>query len=304
MGIFKAVSASVDSMAADQWKEFFYCDAIPEDQIMVRAKRHQSAGSSNKGNPDIITDGSIIAVADGQCAMVVSNGKMIAVYKEPGENVFRSGETAGVFSRSSAGVFGKELMRRISFGGDAPAITQRVYYFNTKVITGIEFGDKREIPISIFDSSRGIDIDCILIISGLYSFRIYDPEKIYKQVIGNVKHIYPVSYLVAHMNADVNNALLSAVRTVTCGKFRSSGLGSFIPELQAKIVEMASNDLRTTKGIELINLTFNSFKLSDKDTGMIREIQLASAAMDPAMAAAMLTDAQADAVRDAANNNL
>lgn len=302
MGIFKAVASAAGSMAADQWKEFFYYDSVPDEQIMVRAKKHASAQSANHGSQDIITDGSIIAVADGQCAIVVSNGKVLSVFKETGENEFRSGDTAGLFSGSAAGKFGKELVRRISFGGDAPAVTHRVYYFNMKVITGNRFGGGMEVPVRVFDSERGLDIDCSLIMSGLYSFRIYDPEKIYKQVIGNVKHVYMVSYLAEQMKADVDSTLLSAAGMICCDGFRPYQLGTFIPEIQERVIETANEKLRELRGIEIVNLAFDTFRLTDADTGMIQTIQLASVAKDPLMGAAMLTDAQAAAMREAAGS--
>lgn len=304
MGIFKAVTASVGGMAKDQWKEFFYCNAIPADTIMVRGMRHASEASTNKGNHDVITEGSIIAIADGQCAIVVSNGKVISIFSEPGENVFRSGATAGVFSGSSPGKFGKELARRISFGGDAPGVTQRVYYLNTKVIPGNRFGNGMEVPVRVYDAERGIDIDCNLVMSGLYSFRICDPAKIYKKVIGNVKHVYLVSYLAEQMKADVDSTLLTVCGEICLGGYRPYQFSSFIPEVQTKVVEAANEKLRELLGIEIVSMAFDYFRLKDADTGIIRDIQLASVAKDPTMAAAILTDAQASAMRDAAANTL
>ena len=276
MGIIKAFGSSLGSMAADQWKEFFYCDSIPADQIMVRGSRHASAQSVNNGNQDIITDGSIIAVADGQCAVVVSNGRVIAVFRESGEHEFRTGETAGIFSGAGPAKFGKELMRRISFGGDAPAVNHRIYYINMKVIPNNRFGSGIEVPVRVRDAARNIDIDCMLVMSGSFAFRIYDPEKIYKQVIGNVKRIYPVSYLAAQMQADVDSTLLSAAGTVCGGGFRPYEASGFIPEIQERVMEEANTMLRKLRGIELTALAFDSFRMADPDTGTIRTIQLAS----------------------------
>ena len=304
MGIFKAAVASASGMAGDQWKEFFYCDSLPEDRIMVRGVKRTSANSSNKGDQEIITDGSIIAVADGQCAIVVSNGKVISILTDPGENEFRTGETYGVFSGSKKGSFGKEFFNRLSFGGDAPPTTQRVYYLNMKVILNNPFGNGMEVPVRIHDEARGLDIDCSLIMSGVYSYRIVDPAKIYKQVIGNVKHVYMTSYLASQMKADVDSTLLSAVGEVCVGSFRPSALGSFIPELTEQVIERANTVLGELRGIEIVNLAFEVFKLTDPDTGIIRQIQVASVAMDPLMGAAMLTSAQADAMRDAASNTM
>ncbi|MCR5775539.1 MAG: SPFH domain-containing protein [Lachnospiraceae bacterium] len=302
MGIIKAVVASASTMAADQWKEFYICNAIPDDQIMVRVYKHRSEGSSNNGDDNIITDGSIISVADGQCAIVVSNGKVISVFTEPGENEFRSGETFGIFSKSPAGALGRELGRRIAFGGDAPGLNQRVYYMNTKLIPGMEFGDGTEIPIRIRDEERGIDIDCTLVVSGLFSFRICDPARIYKRVIGNVRHVYEVAYLEDHMRSEVNSILMSAIGDISCETFRPYQLGSFIPEIEARIVDAANEKMREEIGIEIVSMAFNVFRLKDRDSGMIKEIQRAAVAKDPVMAAAILTGAQSDAMREAAAN--
>ncbi len=302
MGLIKAAAASVNSMAKDQWKEFFYRDSIPEDQIMVRAYKHQSAQSANSGSDDVITDGSIIAVADGQCAIVVSNGKVIAIFMEPGENEFRTGDTYGIFSGSSAGKMLKEMGRRFSFGGDAPAIVHRVYYLNTKVITGNRFGRGNSIPIRVLDEERGIDIDCSLIMAGVYSFRVVDPEKIYKRVIGNVKQVYPVSYLISQMGGVIDNTLLMVAGNICKDGTRPYRLGSFMPQISEEIKDTANETLRDTLGIEIVSIAFDNFGLTDADTGIVRQIQVVSIAKDPLMAAAMLSEAQAEAMVEAASN--
>ncbi len=299
MGILKAVAASLKTEVADQWKEYFTCDSIPADLIMVRVNKMTTSGA-NKGSNDIITDGSIIAVADGQCAIVVSNGKVISVFHDPGENIFHSGDTFGVFSGSSAKTFGKELGRRISFGGDAPAITHRVYYLNTKEIPGNDFDGN--IPFRIQDQNIGLDMDCKLVVSGLYSFRIVDPEKIYKQLIGNVDHVYRVSYLISQMRTEVNGILMSSFRGVCEASFRPHDLGSLIPEIERSVVEAANLKLRELRGIEIVSLAFDRFSLMDEDMRAISELQRNAVLMNLNMAAATLTDAQARAMQSAAGN--
>jgi len=300
MGIVKALIASVESQAADQWKEFFYCESIPADLIMVRAIRQQSAQSANKGNADIITDGSVIAVADGECAIVVSNGKVISVFKEAGENIFRSGETASVFSGSGMKAFGKELGRRISFGGDAPAVKQRVYYMNTKEIPGNECG--LSIPFRIHDPNLKLDVDCKLEVSGLFSFRICDPEKIYRQLIGNVEHVYRVSYLISQMRTELNGILMSSFQQVLETPIRPYAISTILPEIEALVKNTASEKLRELRGIELVSLGFDRFCLSDEDMHMIGELQRNAVLTNMEMAAATLAGAQAQAMKDAAAN--
>ena len=61
---------------ADQWKEFFYCDAIDKDVLVVKGeKRVGGRSSKQKGSDNIISSGSGIAVADGQCMIIVEQGK-------------------------------------------------------------------------------------------------------------------------------------------------------------------------------------------------------------------------------------
>lgn len=86
MGLIKAAISSVGGTFADQWKEFIYCDSIPNDVLAVRGRKKTSGRSSNtKGNDNIITSGSGIAVADGQCMIIVEQGRIAEICAEPGE---------------------------------------------------------------------------------------------------------------------------------------------------------------------------------------------------------------------------
>ncbi|MCR5774670.1 MAG: SPFH domain-containing protein, partial [Lachnospiraceae bacterium] len=197
---------------------------------------------------------------------------------------------------------GRELGRRISFGGDAPGIVQRVYYMNTREITGIPFGSDAEIPFRIRDEKRNLDIDCTLLASGMYSFRICDPAKIYKQLIGNIEHVYSVHYLVSQMNSEVNMIIMKSLGAFSEESFRPSDIGNIMEELVETVKESANEKLRELRGIELVSLGFSLLRLTETDTGLIRELQKESAATDPAMAAAILNSAQAEALTIAAEN--
>ena len=84
MGLIKAAMGAAGGVMADQWKEFFYCDAIPAEVLAVKGQKRVSGRSSNKhGSDNIISNGSVIAVADGQCMMIVEQGKVVDVCAEP-----------------------------------------------------------------------------------------------------------------------------------------------------------------------------------------------------------------------------
>ncbi|HBV52338.1 MAG TPA: virion core protein (lumpy skin disease virus), partial [Clostridiales bacterium] len=86
MGLIKAGIGALGGTLADQWKEFFYCDSLDSDILMIKGQKRTSGRSSNtKGEDNIISNGSGIAVADGQCMMIVEQGKIVEVCAEPGE---------------------------------------------------------------------------------------------------------------------------------------------------------------------------------------------------------------------------
>ena len=57
MGLIKAAMGAAGGVMADQWKEFYYCDAIPENELAVKGQKKTSKRSSNtKGDDNVIKD--------------------------------------------------------------------------------------------------------------------------------------------------------------------------------------------------------------------------------------------------------
>ena len=91
MGLIKAGVGALGGALADQWKEFFYCDSLDKDVLVVKGQKRTSSRSSNtRGNDNIISNGSGIAVADGQCMIIVEQGKVVEVCAEPGEYTYNT----------------------------------------------------------------------------------------------------------------------------------------------------------------------------------------------------------------------
>ena len=193
MGLIKAGIGTLGGTLADQWKEFFYCDAMAADVLMTKGSKRVSGRSSNtKGNENIISSGSGIAVADGQCMLIVEQGKVVEVCAEPGEYTFDSSTEPSIF----AGNLGKSILdtfktvgKRFTYGGDTGK-DQRVYYVNTKELLDNKFGTPNPIPFRIVDNKIGLDIDVSVRCSGVYSYKIADPLLFYANVCGNVSHDY------------------------------------------------------------------------------------------------------------------
>ena len=86
MGLIKAGMGALGGTFADQWKEFFYCESMPKEVLVTKGQKRVTGRSANtKGNDNIISNGSGIAVADGQCMIIVEQGKVVEVCAEPGE---------------------------------------------------------------------------------------------------------------------------------------------------------------------------------------------------------------------------
>ena len=132
MGLIKAALGSVGGVLADQWKEYFYCESLPANVLAVKGQKRTSGRSSNtRGSDNIISNGSIIAVADGQCMLIVEQGKVVDVCAEPGEFTYDTSTEPSIFSGSLGDSIletFKTVGKRFAFGGDTGK-DQRIYFF-------------------------------------------------------------------------------------------------------------------------------------------------------------------------------
>ena len=210
MGLIKAGIGALGGTLADQWKEFFYCEAMDKDVLVTKGQKRISGRSSNtKGSDNIISSGSGIAVADGQCMIIVEQGKVVEVCAEPGQFTYDASTEPSIFS----GKLGDSLKqtfqtigKRFTYGGDTGK-DQRVYYFNTKELIDNKFGTPNPIPFRVVDSKIGLDIDVSVRCSGVYSYKIADPLLFYTNVCGNVSAEYRRSELDSQLKTEFISAM-------------------------------------------------------------------------------------------------
>ena len=306
MGLIKAAKGAVGGVLADQWKEYFYCEALPADVLAVKGqKRVNSARSSNtQGTDNIISNGSVIAVADGQCMLIVDQGKVAEVCAEPGEFVYDASTEPSIFSgklgESIKNVF-KTMGKRFTFGGDAPK-DQRVYYFNTKEVVGNKYGTPSPVPFRVVDKNIGLDVDISIRCFGEYSFHINNPILFYTNVCGNVTQRYTRDNLESQMKTELLTALQPAFAKISDMGIRYSALPGHTTEIADALNEVLSSKWRDLRGIEIVSFGVSSVKASEEDENMIKELQRNATFRDPRMAAAHLVGAQASAMQSAAQN--
>lgn len=306
MGLIKAIGGAIDGVLADQWKEYFYCEAIPTDVLAVKGQKRTTSRTQNtKGVDNIISNGSIIAVADGQCMIIVEQGKVVDLCAEPGEykydistepSLLAGGDLGG----NIVGVF-TNIGKRFTFGGDAPK-DQRVYYFNTKEIIGNKYGTPSPVPFRVVDERAGIDMDISIKCFGEYTYKVTNPILLYTNVTGNFESEYRRSELDGQLKSELLTALQPAFARISAQGVRYSALTGYTNELADALREELSAKWRDHRGIEIQMVGVSSVKADEEDEKTIKEMQKNAAFMDPTRAAAHMVSAQAEAMKAAASN--
>lgn len=305
MGLIKAGIGALGGTLADQWKEFFYCDALPNDVLMRKGEKRTSGRSSNtKGNDNIISNGSGIAVADGQCMIIVEQGKIVDICAEPGEYTYDMSTEPSIFSGSlgdSVKATFQTIGKRFTYGGDT-AKDQRVYYFNTKELIDNKFGTPNPIPFRVVDSKIGLDIDVSVRCSGVYSYKIADPMLFYTNVCGNVEQEYSRDELDGQLKTEFISALQPAFGRLSDMELRPNQIVSHNTDLENAMNAALSAKWGELRGLKVVSIALGSVTLPDDDADMIKQTQRTAIMKDPTMAAATLVGAQADAMKAAASN--
>ena len=305
MGLIKAASGATGGVLADQWKEYFYCEALPADTLAVKGRKKATKRSSNtKGDENIITTGSVIAVADGQCMLIVDQGKVAEVCAEPGEFVYDASTEPSIFAGSlgeSIGRVFRNIGRRFTFGGEAPK-DQRVYYFNTKEILDNKYGTASPVPFRVVDQRAGIDMDVGIKCFGTYSYKITNPLLFYTNVCGNISEDYKRSQLDSQLKTELLTALQPAFAKISELGIRYSALPGHAMELADALNQILTAKWRDLRGIEVVSCGVSSVTANEEDEKTIKELQRTAAFMDPTRAAAHLVTSQGDAMKMAAAN--
>ena len=305
MGLLKAGIGAVGGVLADQWKEYFYCEAMDRDILVMKGRKRTGKRSSNKkGDDNIISNGSVIAVADGQCMLIVDQGKVVEVCAQPGEFVYDTSTEPSIFSgdlgESLNNTFNK-IGQRFAFGGETGK-DQRVYYFNTKEIMDNRFGTPSPIPFRVVDRNIGLDIDVSVRCNGVYSYRITDPILFYTNVCGNVSEEYTREELDSQLKAEFLTALQPGFARISEMGIRPNAIPGHLMELTDAMDKILSEKWQGLRGLKIVAIGMNQVTLPEEDAEMIKQAQRMAILQNPSMAAATLAGAQAEAMKMAASN--
>ncbi|MDR0990568.1 MAG: SPFH domain-containing protein [Propionibacteriaceae bacterium] len=305
MGLIKAATGALGGALADSWRDFFVSESLDPEVLLTKGQKRAGGRSSNKkGTENVISSGSVVVVNQGQCAFIVQQGMIVELVAEPGEFVWdNSTEPSLFYGDLSAQITTsfERLAQRLTFGGE-PGVDQRIYYVNTKEITGNRFGTANPIPFRVVDQNIGLDVDISIRCNGVYSYRITDPIMFYSQVAGNVEQDYRRDQIDAQLKAELLAALQPALAKISALGIRYSALPGHGPEIQEALNEVLSQQWGAARGLTIASVAINSATASPEDEAMIKQLQSAAVMRNPSMAAANIVAAQADAMRSAAQN--
>lgn len=306
MGLIKAGIGALGGTLADQWKEFFYCDALDKDTLVVKGQKRTSSRSSNtRASDNIISNGSGIAVADGQCMIIVEQGKIVEVCAEPGQFTYDTSTEPSIFAGSlgeSIRESFRTLGRRFTFGGDTGK-DQRVYYFNTKEILDNKFGTPTPIMFRIVDSRINLDMECDVRCNGVYSYRIVDPILFYTNVCANVTDEYRREEIDGQLKTEFVDALASGFGALTSLELRPSQINSHTKELKDAMNRELSAQWAQLRGLTIVSIALNPVSISEEDAEYLKRYQRGyTTGRNPGMAGGVMVDAMSGAMGDAASN--
>ena len=261
MGLIKAAINSVSTILGDQWREYFYCDSMPNNVLVTKGVKRTSDKSSNlKGADNIISNGSVVVVNEGQCMMIVEQGAIVEFSAEPGAFTWNSSTEPTIFYGGLGnGLKGswETFKRRFTFGADTGK-DQRVYYFNLKEIAENKYGTPNPVPFRVVDQNIGLDMDIAIRCNGEYSYKITDPMLFYKNVCGNVTDDYTRDNLDSRLKSEFLTALQPAFAKISAMGIRYSALPGHTAELAEAMNEALSAKWSSLRGISVVAVGVNS----------------------------------------------
>lgn len=306
MGLIKAVTGAVGSVVADQWKEYFYCDSIDSDVLMVKGrKKTKGRAANNNGEENIISNGSVIAVNEGQCMLIVDQGAVVEFCAEAGEFTYDASTEPSLLYGNLGENIKKTFAnvgRRFTFAGDTGR-DQRVYFINTKEIMGNKYGTANPVPFRVVDQNIGLDVDIAIRCNGEYSYKITDPLLFYTNVCSNVTNEFEKKEIDSQLKSELMTALQPAFAKISAMGIRYSMIAAHTMELADALNDVLSEKWGQLRGIQIVSMGINSLKASEEDEEMIKEMQKNAAVLrNQGMAAYTLANKQLDVMGTAAAN--
>ena len=296
MGLIKSAKSAIGSTLNDQWKEAIRCEEMGNDVLMVRKTTETG----------VISNGSTIIVAPGQCAIIFDNGKVIDATAEEGVYTFDESSTPSFFAGQFGAVF-KEMWQRFTYNG-VSAKQQVVFFFNITEIMDNKFGTQIPVPFQDWShptlneitntmSPLRLEIKCF----GKYTFRISNPA-VFMSVTSGANEIYKKYDLEQQMKSEINGLLQNLINELGDSEHKVPvlELPSKTDEIKEIIATRNLDEIIKQRGVSLVGFTIESVTLTDESETKIDNYEHNTSSV---LQKARMVEAYSNAMEGAATNS-
>ncbi len=299
MGLIKSALSAINTTLADQWKEYIYCDSLDSDTLVQKGIVRVTGGSNTQRSSNIISDGSKIAVNEGQFMIIVENGKIVDFTSEPGAYIYNTGTEPSLFDSGFTGLKEsfKKVCKRFTFGGQ-PENDQRVYFINTKEIINNKIGIGN---VPFRDSEFNFTVK--IMGYGTYSYKITDPVMFYTNLCANVTDSYKRTEIEDQLRSEVQESLQPALGRIALKGISYDQLPLYTKEIGDEVNKDLTSDWTVLRGISVVSVAFASITVDEESAAKINQFQESRVYSNPQMLASRLGTSQANAMETAAGNS-
>lgn len=261
MGLIKAAVSSVSGVLKDSWLETIEPASMSDTTVMVSGVKVK--GGKNKGNDNVISNGSVIHVYPNMMMLLIDSGKVIDFCAQEGYYEVNLSSAPSLFNGELSESV-KETWERFKHGGTVSG-TQRVYYINLQEIKGIKFGTKN--PVNYYDTRY--DAELFLRAHGSYSIKITDPLKFFNEAIPRGASAVDYNQICGQYADEFMDALQAAINQMSSDGIPISSVTSKSRELSKYMAETLDEDWTKLRGMEVCSVGIASISYDEESKKLI-----------------------------------
>lgn len=304
MGLIKLLTGSVGSTFRDAAKDYYRCDGMTNDVLVMPATQVLRNGSCNNATNRVISDGSVFDVAAGQAALLIENGKVYDFvlatedtfagqykYDSKVEPSFLA--TSSIKEALKVGI--ETAKQRFTFGSQS-SNTMNIIYINLKEITKNPVGFGKTAFKDKYLKTR-----LMLSGHGYYTFKIQDPMAFYENMVMDYNKKYMKSEITEQMRVELQPVLQEAIGLMAP---QCEGGYDDIYTKRREIAQIVNESLKESwgdRGIVLDEIAITP-QLSPEDEKRVMELENNKTLSNADMALGSMINAQNNAMQTAAGN--
>ncbi len=240
----------VNARSSSARRNIFSCDAL-SDSVLLAPGFPPIAG----GRENVIADGSVIAVSEGQCAILVSRGRVFDLCAEPGAYAYSS----GTLPEPLPGALGAEALKNL-YPYPPDVSGHRLFFVNLSPVSPLPFSSGRGIPFRIVIPTPGLDLDVMLRIEGSFRYQVCDPALFFTEITGPVEDRYHCGELNEILKREAETVLPPVLARISEEQTSFPSRQAFCRTVAEGVAERLADIWRERRGIRIAEVTINSVR--------------------------------------------